>query len=128
MAYISAGEVREIRNELKKTFPSLKFSVRKSGHTSVTVSIMKGDVDFSPILDRGPYNRFCNVNHYHLGNYGDFTALFTKIDNVIKSAPAKAEDGRAWYDNSDAMTDYFDTAFYYDLTVGQWNNPYVKIP
>ena len=35
---------------------------------------------------------------------------------VIPSA--KAEGGRAWYDNSDAMIDYFDTAFYVSINVG----------
>lgn len=124
MAYIGANEVREIRNELKKTFPTLKFSVRKDGYTSITVSIMKGDVDFSPILNG---SGAVDVNHYHLGNYGKFTALFSKINDVIRSAPAKAKDGRAWYDNSDAMTDYFDTAFYYHITVGKWSKPYIKV-
>ena len=124
MAYISADEVREIRNELKKTFPTLKFSVRKDGYTSVTVSLMKGDVDFSPILN-GPDN--LGINHYHLNNYGKFATLFGKINDLIKSAPAKAKDGRVWYNNSDAMYDHFDTAFYYNISVGKWDKPYVKI-
>jgi hypothetical protein len=29
-----------------------------------------------------------------------------------------------WYDNSDAMIDYFDTAYYVDINVGQWNKEY----
>ena len=124
MAYIGANEVREIRNELKKTFPTLKFSVRKNGYSSVTVSIMKGDVDFSPILDK---SGAIDVNHYHLGNYGEFAGLFGKINDIIKSAPAKAKDGCAWYNNSDAMTDYFDVAFYYNITVGKWSKPYIKV-
>jgi len=33
--------------------------------------------------------------------------------------------GDQWYDNSDAMTDYFDTAYYMDINVGQWDKPYV---
>ena len=42
----------------------------------------------------------------------------------MKTAPALAEGGRAWYDNSDAMTDYFDTAYYTHVSVGKWNKPY----
>jgi hypothetical protein len=30
-----------------------------------------------------------------------------------------------YYDRSDAMTDYFDTAYYYDINIGKWNKPYV---
>ena len=65
-----------------------------------------------------------DINHYHLGQYGSHQHLFSKIDNVIKKAPALAEGGREWYDRSDAMTDYFDTAFYYNISVGDWRKPY----
>jgi hypothetical protein len=30
-----------------------------------------------------------------------------------------------YYDNSDAQTDYFDTAYYVDVNIGKWNKPYV---
>jgi len=50
-----------------------------------------------------------------------------KIDKVIKKAPALAEGGREWYDRSDAMTDYFDTAFYYNISIGDYNKPYEKV-
>jgi hypothetical protein len=29
-----------------------------------------------------------------------------------------------WYDNSDAQIDYFDTAYYYHVNVGNWQTPY----
>jgi hypothetical protein len=32
-----------------------------------------------------------------------------------------------YYYNSDAMTDYFDTAYYYYINVGKWNKPYVVV-
>ena len=33
--------------------------------------------------------------------------------------------GSDWYDNSDVQTDYFDTAFYIDVNIGNWNKPYI---
>ena len=33
--------------------------------------------------------------------------------------------GNKWYDKSDAMVDYFDTAYYVDINIGKWNKPYV---
>jgi hypothetical protein len=33
--------------------------------------------------------------------------------------------GSEWYDRSDVQTDYFDTAYYMDVNVGQWNKPYI---
>ena len=43
------------------------------------------------------------------------------LKTICHTAPAKAEGGRAWYDNSDAMIDYFDTEFYVSINVGKWN-------
>ena len=123
MAYIRTEEVRAIRNELKEQFPNLKFSVRKLHYSSVKVVIKKGNIDFSDIMREN----YADINHYHLGQYGEHQHLFKKIDKVIKTAPALAENGREWYDNSDAMTDYFDTAFYYNISVGDYNKPYEKV-
>ena len=41
----------------------------------------------------------------------------------MKVAPA-LNGGKAWYDNSDAMTDYFDTAYYMHIEVGKWDKSY----
>jgi hypothetical protein len=38
-----------------------------------------------------------------------------------------AARGTEWYDRSDAMTDYFDTAYYIDVNVGSWNKPYALV-
>jgi len=127
MAYITTTEVREIRNALKEAFPKLKFGVKKEHYSSVKVTIKKGNVDFSDIMrdkTNGETPGYADVNHYHLYQYGEHTALFEKIDNIIKKAPADAEGGREWYDKSDAMYDHFDTAFYYNISVGTWNKPY----
>ena len=124
MAYIRTEEVREIRNTLKEEFgPDLKFGVKKQHHSSVLVTIKKGNVDFSDIMREGDRG-YTQINQYHLGQYGRHAMLFDSIVDVIKKAPGKAENGREWYDESDAMTDYFNTAFYFNLEVGSWNKPY----
>jgi hypothetical protein len=30
-----------------------------------------------------------------------------------------------WYDESNAMIDYFNTAYYVDVNIGKWNTPYI---
>ena len=66
MAYITTAEVREIRNALKEEFgPELKFGVKKQHHSSVTVTIKKGNVDFSDIMREGDRG-YAQVNHYTL--------------------------------------------------------------
>jgi hypothetical protein len=125
MAYIKTEEVREIRNALKEEFgPDLKFGVKKQHYSSITVTIKKGNVDFSDITGREGDLGYAQINQYHLGNYGDHRPLFEDIINVIKKAPGKAEGGREWYDKSDAQYDYFNTAFYFNIEVGNYNKPY----
>ena len=124
MSYISTEDVKKIRVALKNEFgKKLKFGVRKSpSHHSVSVTIKSGTVDFSDIMRKNNFYDQVQVNQYHLQNYGVHKSLFEKIVEIIKTAPSNK-----WYDNSDAMIDYFDVAFYFDLNVGDWNNPYKKV-
>lgn len=126
MAYINAEEVKAIREALKAEFgKKFKFGVRKgTNSSSVSVTLLSGTTNFSDILgDR----ESLDINQYWLGNYGKHEKLFSKIVDIIKTAPAKAGVGDEWYDRSDAMTDYFDTAYYFNIHVGAWNKPYEVI-
>jgi hypothetical protein len=131
MAYIKTEEVREIRKELKKQFPSWKFSVRRnSGQHAVDINILKGTADFWKDFTTSDWMvNYKPVNEYFLDkNWNKInTKELNKIIKIIKTAPAKAEGGRAWYDKSDARFDIFDTAFYIHLQVGNYDNPYEVI-
>jgi len=123
MAYISANEVKAIRDELKAQFPKFKFGVRKgSGSLSVNVTIKSGPTDFSDIFTHGA--GYAQINPYWLGNYGEHQAFFEQVLRIIKIAPSTVEGGRRWFDESDAMTDYFHTAYYFHIQVGEWNKGY----
>ena len=133
MAYISTQEVAAIRKELKKELPQYKFSVTKHHHSSVTVAFMKGPA-FAEFQSRDRYTgEFKDdviegheqLNHcWAMDFYGEENgSLIKKVEKIIKTAPVKA-GGREWYDESDAMTDYFDTAYYMSIHVGKWDKPY----
>ena len=125
MAYISATDVAAIRAELKEAFPKWKFSVRKeSGGLAVGVTILRGTVDFSENFQNG--RRYCQVNQYWIdSNWTDFEAkqALIKINEIMHNAPGRA-GGKVFFDESDAMTDYFHTAFYTHLSVGAWDKDY----
>ena len=134
MAYIKTEEVKEIRKALKEEFGKrFKFSVTKHNHSKVTVAITGGDIDFSTMWEgkaESDYGYgYFSVNPYYIdeARYGANAALFTKIVEIIKTAPAKAEGGESWFDESDSMTDYFHTAFYFDVEVGKWDKPYAQV-
>lgn len=116
MAYISKDEVKNVRELLKKAFPKFKFSVSGGNSLNLNVSIMSGPEDFSEVL--GDW-KSVDINQYHLYQYGKFEKLFTKIVKIMKS--------QNWFDKSDAMTDYFCTAYYISLSIGKWDKPYVKV-
>ena len=136
MAYISTDEVKAVRVALKERFKNkLKFSVRREHYSSLNVSIVSGEINFfDGSLDRkdswnkeAPSHKFDGyeqINEYYPENYGKHSELFKNIVEIMKTAPANVKGGRAWYDNSDAMTDYFDTAYYTHINVGKWDKPY----
>tara|TARA_R100000664_G_C2628278_1_gene59078 strand:+ start:56 stop:478 length:423 start_codon:yes stop_codon:yes gene_type:complete len=128
MAYITTDEVKEIRKELKETFPNLKFSVRKDHHSTVNVSIVKGNIDFTDefgIRSTKLAEAF-NIAYGYARIYPSdksFSAekkkLFDKIIDIIKTAPATV-GGKVWYDDSDPQAEIYDTAFYFKVYVGNW--------
>ena len=132
MAYISTDDVKKIRNALKTEMPQYKFSVVRDHHSSVNIAMMKGPAfaEFE-YFDRyareykkgtlGQNDGYDQINTYHTDNfYGkENAAIFDKIVKIAKTAGDKK-----WYDDSDSMTDYFDTAYYVHLNVGKFGKPY----
>lgn len=114
MAYISKQKVAEIRSNLKKEFPEIKFSVRRDGYIGVTVSILKAPYEFRPNRKNDYY--FLTVNKYWIDVDG-----YNNLDK-LKRIIEICNDGN--HDNSNAMIDYFDVGWYLTLTIGQSNKPF----
>ena len=118
MAYINAKEVKQIREELKKQYPDIKWSVSKEDSRNVNVCMLEGNIDFSDIETTG----YFSINEYHLYKHPEHhQKLFNNIIDIIKTS-----SDRKWFDESDSMTDYFHTAFYFDLSVGKYQKPYIN--
>lgn len=61
---------------------------------------------------------YFEINQYHYeNNYTGTARAF--LDEFLPTMGAAD-----WYDNSDAMVDYFDTAYYWHVKVGEWKQPY----
>lgn len=121
MAYISAADVKVIRNELKVLFPlnqGWKFSVRGRDHQAVEVTVLQAPVDLlrGDKSDRG----HINVNHYWLADHytGRAYGVLKLIADVIS---------RKHWDKSDIQTDYFSCAFYYNMHIGAYDVPFVHV-
>ena len=123
MAYITAEDVKAIRTELKAAFPKWKFGVRKgAGSLSVDVTIKQGTAAFEG-------KTYQQVNQYYIPQHWqdlEDQAVLTRINEIMHNAPGRA-GGRVYFDHSDAMTDYFHTAFYTHLSIGSWDQPYTTV-
>ena len=116
MAYITAAEIKVIRDELKATFPSnqgWKFSVRGRDHSVVDVTVLSAPIN----LMKGSERKHSQVNHYWINDHyeGATRAILNLIDDIIT---------RKHWDKSDIQTDYFHTAFYYHINVGSYNRDF----
>jgi len=134
MAYMNQERKQKIAQALKPILAKYKvkgtLSVRN--HMSIVLTLKSGAIDFI-----GNSNRICGndfyqvsrgfrpnntghdqVNPYHFQNHYDGVAkeFLTEAFKALKAAD--------WYDESDAMTDYFNTAYYVDVNIGKWNKPY----
>ena len=103
-------------------------------HSTIVVNIQSGNLDFIGNANKVQQHRidtgrdghkitdqYLSVNPYWYQEHftGDCKEFFDEVFKAIKSAD--------WYDESDAMTDYFNTAYYFDINVGRWNKPYQLI-
>lgn len=108
MAYISTEQVAEIRSELKKQLPEIKFSVVRHHFSNVTIAIMQAPYRFTE-------ENYKQLNHFFLDSY-NHSEILIKIKEIAN---------RGNYDDSDSQTDYFDVGFYLNIHVGKYDKPFV---
>ena len=119
MAYVSTEMTKAVRVALKSKFKGMKFSVRKNAHSSkIYITILESKIDLSDDLGGDSYR---DINPYWVDNY-KHADLYKEILAVMFKATASV--GSAYYDDSDSTTDYFNCAFYYDLSLGDYDSPY----
>ena len=130
MAYMNQEKKAKIATKLKPILK--KFGVKGSlsvrNHSTIVLTVKSGKIDFiENYLATGPcqdpdwvrkYNSL-DVNPYWFQDHfsGKAKQFLAEAFAALKSAD--------WYDESDAMTDYFNTAYYVDVNIGKWNKPYV---
>jgi hypothetical protein len=113
MAYMNQEKKAKIAAALKPVLKKygLKGSLSVHNHSSITLTIKSGSIDF------GGDN--IQVNQYWLDS--NYKGVALKALKEIKQAMLAAD----YFDESDAMTDYFHCAYYYHINVGKWNKPYI---
>ena len=122
MAYMNQEKKAVIAAKLKPILKKygVKGSLSVRNHSSIVLNVKSGSIDFfADYGDREDARKFgIQVNPYWFHEHftGKSKKFLTEAFDALKSA--------GYYDNSDAQTDYFDTAYYYDINIGKWNKPY----
>ena len=114
MAYVSKETKKELAPGIKKVLENygVKGTIKVNTYSTLVVTLRKVPVGLFT-----PKELTSGVNVYWIGDHFEGTAkkFLTKLHLAMK--------GTKWYDNSDAMIDYFDTAWYNDIKIGEWGKP-----
>jgi hypothetical protein len=134
MAYMNQERKAKITKMLKPILAKYKVkgSLSVRNHSTIVLTLKSGAIDFI-----GNSNRVCGndfyqvqrgfkpttsgydqVNPYWFQDHydGKAKAFLTEAFKALKSAD--------WYDESNAMIDYFNIAYYVDINIGKWDKPY----
>ncbi len=88
----------------------VKATLSVRNHSSLVLTVKQGNIDFGG--DYIQVNPYWYQEHY-TGRARDF------LSEVIP-----AMRGPEYFDESDAMTDYFHCSHYIAVNIGRWNAPY----
>jgi len=113
MAYVSKETKKELAPAIKKVLAEygVKGTIKVNNGSTLVVTLRK--IPDGLFTDKEIEN---GVNVYHLGWFDGLAK------NFLMELLA-AMKGDKWYDRTDAMIDYFDTAWYNDIKIGEWNKP-----
>jgi len=117
MAYVSQKDKAKLAPEIKKVLSKygMKGSISIRHHSTLQVTLQSGSIDFGEYTHGDGY---IQVNTYHIDSHyrGKAKAFLTELLAAMK--------GPDYFNNDDAMTDYFHRSHYTDINVGKWNKPY----
>ena len=117
MAYVSQSMKKELAPAIKKVLKKykVKASIAVRNHSTLVVNIKQGAVDFG--------DAHYQVNTYWIeDNFADKPVAKNFLTELLD-----AMKGPEYFNNDDAMTDYFSRSHYTDINLGSWNSAYQLI-
>ena len=134
MAYVSQERKAKLAPGIKAvcTKYGVKATLAVRHHSTLVITIKQGPIDFIGNSNAVCEAKYANQRWTPSKDYMDvnpywFQEHFTGTALEFLTELYAAAKGTEWYDRSDAMTDYFDTAYYIDVNVGAWNKPYALV-
>ena len=114
MAYVSKETKKELAPGIKKVLEKygVKGTIKVNTYSTLVVTLRKVPAELFT-----PKELTSGVNVYWIEDH------FTGVARKFLTELLAAMKGEKWYDRSDAMTDYFDTAWYNDIKIGEYGKP-----
>ena len=119
MAYVSKELKAKLAPAIKAVLKKydVKGTIAVRNHMTLVVNIKQGAIDFAADCSGNDFHYQVNPYHIDRGWNGKAAKFLNELIAAMK--------GNEWYDRSDIMTDYFDTAYYMDINIGQWDKDYI---
>ena len=122
MAYVSQDDKKALAPAIKAVLNKygMKGSIRVRHHSTLVVTVKSGAIDFSDYM-RG--EAYIDVNPYWIDQH------YNGIARDFLNELLEAMKGPNYFNDDDAMTDYFHRSHYTDISIGTaWNKPYTYMP
>jgi hypothetical protein len=112
MAYVSQEKKAQLAPAIKAVLKKydMKGTISVRHHSSLVVNLKQGPIDFG--------DSYIQVNTYWIDTH------YTGVARKFLTELLQAMKGPDFFNEDDAMTDYFHRSHYTDINVGQWNKPY----
>ena len=119
MAYVSKADKARLAPAIKAVLKkyNMKGSISVNNHSTLRVKVTSGSIDFSDNFTHG--DGYIDVNVYWIDSH------YAGIHKDFLNELLDAMKGVDYFNNDDAMTDYFSRSHYTDINIGTWNKPYV---
>jgi hypothetical protein len=113
MAYMNQERKKIIAANLKPVLKKygVKGTLSVRNHSAIVLTLKSGKIDFGSARDQ--VNPYWFQDHYE----GVAKKFLTEAFAALKSA--------GWYNNTRSEIDYFDIAYYVDINIGKWKQPYI---
>jgi len=138
MAYVSQEMKKNLAPGIKAVLKKygMKGTIAVRNHMALVVTLKSGKLDLLGSAQRHndmvaarqgresyPVGSYLQVNHFWADKWAEETGD-VEIGNFYSELVA-AMKGEQYFDESDAMTDYFHCSHYLNINAGDWNKPYV---
>lgn len=131
MAYMDQEKKAIIANNLKPILKkyNIKATMSVRNNSTFVLTLKSGVIDFISNYNEKSKEKYGHEDNICRDSYMDvnpywYQEHFTDEAKSFLDEVTAAIKSADWFDKSDIMTDYFHTAFYYDIKVGNWDKPY----